>query len=264
MINLKLTATILLLSSISFVFGQPGPDGFVKSQSVNTKDFYSKKIQVRYTLSWDEDVKRRLVKSKNLIFSDSVNNFSKMDIIYDVTYKLEAPKSISTILIDDIIIDDSNELILCLSRKIFSPFQLALYNFKGELLYKKHIHFTEVVLDSISLITFRDSFPDFFHFARENKEITNIGGTYFIDQSYWFVLSESQRDRMWKFGWVKGSHYFPYLIPEFQCGTTSLKKFTNFYSRTDPFYEFEIKDSKPVSIILNDEYGGKVKIPIVY
>lgn len=262
--KLKLTATILLLSGISFVFGQPGPDGFVKNHSVDTLDFYSRNIQVRYTLSRYKDLKNRLRKSNNLIFSDSVNNYSKMNIIYDVTYKLEAPKSISTIPINNVIIDDSNELILCLSRVIESPFQLVLYNFKGELLFKKHFYPLEIALDSVSLITFRDSFPDFFHFAHENKEITNIGGTYFIDLNYWFVFSESQRDRLKDLGWVKGSHYFPYLFPETLGGTTSLKKFTNFYSRTDPFYEFEIKDSKPVSIILNDEFGGKVKIPIVY
>lgn len=61
------------------------------------------------------------------------------------------------------------------------------------------------------------------------------------------------------------SHYFPSLFREKFGSIPSykLEKYQNFYSRTDPFYEYRLyQDGTLKSIILNNEYGGKVEIPV--
>src|SRR5690606_14978533 len=98
---------------------------------------------------------------RDLIFSDSINKISKLFIINE-HYQVD---SISTIPIDNIIIDDSKELILCLSRAEVSPYNIVLYDFKRKILFKKSISMFELALDSLAYTKFKVTFPAFYKYA---------------------------------------------------------------------------------------------------
>ncbi|NVN95003.1 MAG: hypothetical protein HXX18_06940 [Bacteroidetes bacterium] len=205
---------------------------------------------------------RKISNLDDFVFNDSVNKTSLLHIANRHT-----TITIATIPIDDIIIDDSKELILCLSRAIISPYQIVLYNFDGKLLFKKIISPFEIVLDSINYVQFCDSFPAFLQYAINEKQILFEKGLYYIDLGYWKFLSKEEKEKIQSKKWYKQSHYFPNLFPEYINSNSSarLSKYTNFYSLTDPFYEFEMyQPSQPIGIILNDEFGGKVTIPLSF
>lgn len=228
--------------------------------SMDTSKFNSRKIRVVYTLERTNNLKDKFFRKGDLIFNDSVNRISKLFIINE-HYQVD---SISTIPIDNIIIDDSKELILCLSRAEVSPYHIVLYNFQGELLFKKKISPFELVLDSTDYIQFRDSFPGFFEYAITHKEIMVANNLYYVDLNYWHYLSENQKEKIKQSNWLKTARYFN-VFPENFDGTLpiELSKYAGFYSQTDPLYEFEISNTgHPIGIVLNDEYHRKVKIPL--
>jgi hypothetical protein len=228
--------------------------------SIDTMEFKSKDISIIYTLTKTNNIKYNFFGKGDSILNNDLNKISKLYL----TNKFFVTDTISTIPIDNIIIDDTKELIIGLSRSQISPYHLVIYNFNGELLYKKVILPFELEIDSIGYMQFKDSFPEFFDYVIRQKQILQVNDLYYIDLGYWHFLSETKKQKIKESGWFKISHYFPNLLPEcFDCTSSfELSKYTNFYSQTDPFYDFELKNGKPISIILNDEFGGKVKIPI--
>lgn len=249
---------------ILLVFGFHSVSAQVDSKdkifSIDTLKFNSRKIKVVYVLKKTNNLKDKFFNKRDLIFSDSTNNISKMFITNEY-YQVD---SISTIPIDNVIIDDTKELILCLSRAEVSPYHILLYDFKGKLLFKKKILPLELKMNSIGYKRFKDSFPNFFKYARENKQITKTDNFYYVDLNYWHSLSENEKERIKTSDWFVISHYFPGLLSKNFDGTLpfELSKYAYFYSQTDPFYKYELRNGKLVFIILNDEYGVKVKIPI--
>lgn len=227
--------------------------------SIDTLSFDSREIRVIYTLERTNSLKGNFFRKDDLVFDDSVNKVSKLFIIHEHN-KVD---SVSTIPIDNIIIDDSKQLILCLSRAEVSPYHIVLYDFHGRLLFRKKISPFELVLDSTDFIKFRTSFNDFYRYAIAHNEIMIVDNLYFIDLNYWHQLTENQKESIKYNNWLKSSRFFD-VYPERIDGILpiELSKYAGFYSQTDPFYEFEMRDSSVIGIILNDEYGGKVRIPI--
>lgn len=227
-----------------------------------TLKFKSKNLNITFTLKRNKEIRNVFLFKEDLVFNDSVNKSARLFI----TDRRHITTEIPTIPIDHIIIDDSNEIIICLSRAEVSPYNIVLYNFKGELLFKKKILPLEIVLDSVNFNHFRDSFSAFYDYAYRNKQILHINGLYYIDLAYWHNLSKYQTEKIMELDWMEPLHYFPNLFSENFDGTPpyELSKYTNFYSQTDPFYDYEYQNGMIKCIILNDEYGGRVKIPIVF
>jgi hypothetical protein len=226
----------------------------------DTLFFFSNKVSLMYTFHRTINLHNKFFNMGDTVFNDSLNIYSKLRITKE-DYK---DIWISTIPIDNVIIDDVNELILCLSRAINSPYHIVLYNFDGDILFKKFINDYQLKLDTTSFIQFKDSFPDFFKYAFNHNQISFVDKFYYVDISYIRTLTQLQRDKIWDLGWSEytlnfqlesyvGGNPYPYY----------LKKFS-YYSLTDPFYEYIFQKEKLVGIVLNDMYGGKILIPVSY
>jgi hypothetical protein len=229
--------------------------------SIDTLIFKSKKIELLYTLERKEDMDKKVRDFGDKIFNSGVNKIARLHLTLSNGNTIAVP----TVPLDNVIIDDSKELIVGLSRAATSPYKIVLYDFNGVLLYKKSILPFELTMDSVNYIQFGRLFPSFLEYAIREKQKLFEGGVYYIDLGYWQFLSGEERGEIKSSSWFKPTHYFPYLFSESIDGSRSyeLSKYTNFYSMTDPFYEFQMsKSGDPVGIVLNDEFGGKVKIPI--
>lgn len=268
--NFKVKWTLILLSLMlsleykiaaqSDSLSRPRKEEYYYS-SIDTIRFKGREIEVEHVLKRTMGLNKRVFSSWDSIFDEMINDFSFMSIIK----KHQEIINIPTIPIDNIIIDDENELIIGLSRAIESPYQLVIYNFDGTLLFKKKLSSLEIVLDSISCSEFQNSFPQYYSYAYKSNQIVIENGLYYVDLGYWHLLSDKEKAFIESKDWIKPSHYFPYLFRE-QFGTIKsyeLAKYQGFYSQTDPFYEFEITDRRTLtSIVLNNEFGGKVRIPV--
>lgn len=229
--------------------------------SIDTLRFRSKKIELLYTLERKGEMDKKIRDLGDAIFSDNANRIARLYI----TEGYKNTISIPTIPLDNAIIDDSNKLIVGLSRATTSPYKLVLYDFNGRLLFKKSISAFELAMDATDYVQFGKSFPAFLEYAVRENQVLFEHGLYYIDLGYWKFLSGQEKEKIKASSWFKPSHYFPYLFTEHLDGWASyeISKYTNFYSMTDPFYEFEISESgQPIGIILNDELGNKVKISI--
>lgn len=266
---MKLLVSILLLGFALATSAQTDIDSagrkypwYHNYHRIDTTRYYSDKITVIHTLVRTEHLKKDILWKGDTIFDDSLNKTSKL-LIRD---RYEQTISVATIPVNNVIIDDSHELIVCLSRAVVSPYQLVIYNFKGKLLFKKHFTIFAVVLDSLSYLQFQDSFPEFFANAKWHHQILQTDSLYYVDLAYWHWLTKSQQDRLFASGWIERPIYFRDLHSESVDGGSpiGLTGYTNFYSRTDPFYEFELQGDQIVGIILNDENGDKVRIPVIF
>lgn len=261
---MKINLIILILLKCSvFVFSQKifleEHPLYNKHSTIDTSEFYSKELTILHTLVRSDKIDRKFLNKEDSVF----NNTNKISTLF-ITNRSLITIEIPTIPIDHIVIDDTKELIIGLSRAEVSPYNIVIYNFRGELLFKKKILPLELVLDSTNYKKFQRLFPEFFKYATINKQILKIDSLYHVDLGYWHKLPEDKKDSIRSWGWMRISHIFSDLSTDSFDGTPSYKltKYTNFYSQTDPFYDFEIRDSKIIGIILNDEFGGKVKIPI--
>lgn len=229
--------------------------------SIDTFKFKSPEMEIVYNLERKMGLKKKILNSGDSIFNAHFNAFSVMHLTLNNKMTIDIP----TIPIDDIIIDDSMGLILCLSRAMVSPYQIVLYDFDGNILYKKILLPFEVVLNTNDYIQFQKLFPSFYKHAKNQDEIHLVDSLYYVDLSYWHKLSKQEQNSIMEKKWFKFSHYFPSLfnestgsLPSYQLG-----KYQNFYSRTDPFYEYRLNQDETLkSIILNNEYGSKVEIPV--
>lgn len=265
-INAKLLWLSCVLCCSNIVHAQKDSLGRKLSEeytyfSIDSLIFKSKKIELLYTLERKGNMDRKVRDFGDKIFNDSANKISRLYLTENNGKTIAIP----TVPLDNIIIDDSKELIVGLSRAVTSPYKIVLYDFNGVLLYKKTLLPFELTMDSVNYIEFCRLFPSFLEYAIREKQILFEGGVCYIDLGYWQFLSAEEKEKIKSSTWFKPSHYFPFLFPESIDGTCSyqLSRYTNFYSMTDPFYEFEMSQSgKPVGIILNDEFGSKVKISI--
>lgn len=225
----------------------------------DTSVFESRKIRIIYTLINTEYTERNFRKKGDSVFTDT-NIYSRLCILDSFSNNIIC---VSTIPLDNIIIDDKRELIIGLSRSIASPFKLVLYNFKGQLLFKKSIWHEELILTKKEYKVFCDSFPTINKYVIENNQIFEMNNLYYIDLQYFSMFIEPDYSKL--NGLLKTSPYFPHLNYGGTCWTNThmFKKLNNFYSKTDPFYDFDMKGDKVIGVILNDEYGGKVKIPVM-
>lgn len=262
--KLKIIIILFCLLKVINIVAQNYVNKFREIDSLNIDSFMysSDRISVLYTLQRIYNLKNEFLFKEDLVFKDSLNNISKINIINNG--RINKINCIaSTIPIDDIIIDDSRKLIICLSLAEVSPYNILIYDFDCNVLFKKSILPLEVVLDSKELDIFKKLFPKYYNYVVKNNQIIKIKNTYYIDLIYWRYLSEYQKGEIKEFGWLKTSHYFPYLFPEQIDGISpyKLSKYQNFYSKTDPFYDFDIVRNLIIGIILNNENGDKIKIP---
>jgi len=230
--------------------------------SIDTLKFKSPKIEIIYNLERKMGLKENVQFSGDSIFNDNYNTFSILHIIISHTRKTIV---IPTIPVDDVIIDDNKQLILCLSRAMVSPYNVIIYDFNGNLLFKKAITSFVLVASRKDFERFIKDFPTFYKYANNNHEINFRNSMYYIDLSYWLKLSDEDKELIKERKWLKFSQYFPSLSSESTAHLPSyiLKNYQNFYSQTDPFYEYKLnKDGTLKSIVLNNEYGGKVEIPV--
>lgn len=228
--------------------------------SDDTLFFFSNKVSLMYTFHRTINLHNKFFNMGDTVFNDSLNIYSKLRITKE-DYK---DIWISTIPIDNVIIDDVHELILCLSRTNVSPYHIVLYNFDGEILFKKYISDFHIKLDTASFIQFKDSFPEFYKYAFNHNQISFFDKFYYVDISYMSMLNQNQRDKIKELGWGKYTHNF--YLESYVGGNPYpyyLKKFS-YYSYTDPFYEYIFQNKKLVGIVLNDMYGGKILIPVSY
>jgi len=261
---LKIFSFLFLVTGSNLLFAQdsigrklPFYSTFCKIDTLNAT---SRKLTVTYTLSRTMVSIGVIQNMGDLIFDNNANTVSRLFMTDNKLINI----NLATIPIDNIVIDDVRELILVLSRAMESPYNIVLYNFKGELLFKKKILPFELVMDSADYVEFSESFSIFFNDAISKEQILKEGNRYYIDLGYWRFLSEAEKEKITAKNWFKPSHFFPDLFREsFGTHLLSFNKYVNFYSNTDPFYEYEISNfGKPIGIILNDEFGGKVKIPL--
>ncbi|WP_124636231.1 hypothetical protein [Taibaiella sp. KBW10] len=230
--------------------------------STDSVKYSSNKLEVYHVLHRKMGLDKKVLFARDGIFADSFNNFSLLYITNKSSYKSIV---VPTIPIDNLIINDSNKLILGLSRAMESQYNIVLYDFAGRLLFKKNISNFELSLDAINFKLFKKLFPDYYSYANKNNQINFDNSRYFVDLDYWQLLSPKDQEIIKSKDWLKFSHDFPNLFKESFGSPPSyaLTKYSNFYSLTDPFYEYEMsKSGTPVAIILNDVYGGKVRIPV--
>lgn len=262
---------LLILFSICFchktVLAQKSTSGRLYKEeyyhySIDTLKFKSPQIEIIYNLERKMGLKENVQFAGDSIFNENYNTFSILHINFSHTGKSIV---IPTIPVDDVIIDDNKQLILCLSRAMVSPYNVVLYDFNGNLLFKKAITSFELVLSRKDFERFKKDFPAFFNYANTNHEINLKNNMYYIDLSYWLKLTNKDQDQIKERKWLKFSQYFPSLFSESTAHLPSymLKNYQNFYSQTDPFYEYKFnRDGTLKTIILNNEYGGKVEIPV--
>lgn len=148
--------------------------------SVDTLKFESPAMKIVYNLESKMGLESKVLDFKDSIFSKDFNSFSVMHLNPYNQKTIKVP----TIPIDNVVIDDSLGLILCLSRAMVSPYQIVLYDFNGDLLFKKKITSFELQLDSISFMQFKDLIPDFYRYAVNNHEIYKNDNVYYIDLGY--------------------------------------------------------------------------------
>lgn len=268
LVRLKLKVSMLLFALCSSYFAHAQRDSLGRKlseeytyYSIDTLTFRSKKIELIYTLERKGKMDKKIKDLGDAIFSDSANKISRLSITEGYKKTINIP----TIPLDDAIIDDSNNLILGLSRAITSPYKLVLYDFNGTLLFKKSISAFELLMDAKDYVQFGKSYPTFLEYSMREKQVLFESGMYYIDLGYWKSLSGQEKEKIKATKWFKPSHNFPYLFTEHidRWASYELSRYTNFYSTTDPFYEFEIsKSGQPTGIILNNEFGGKVRIPL--
>lgn len=228
--------------------------------SIDTTYFFSKKILAMHILFKTDTLRNQIFNLKDSIFT-KLNKVSILEVIDNIT---DSVASIPTIPLDKLIILDRHELIIGLSKSIVSPYNIVIYDFKGNLLFKKKISSLNIILDSLALEVFKDSLPEFYSYVVDRCGIININGSYCIDMNFWHNLTEEQKQFIHTKQWLKQSCYFPELSSAYFGNqyTFNLKKYINFYSNTDPFYDLLIENEKIKEIVLNDELGNKVTIPV--
>lgn len=221
--------------------------------------FQSKTINVLYESHELYNLQTVIRNSNDSIFSSDFNKFSKIIICNNYSYD---SVSLSTIPISDLIIDDRNGLIICLSRIQVSPWNIVIYNFDGKLMAKKKILPLELKIDSADYIIFKETFPSYYKYAFNQKQITYESSFYFVDMGYWKFMSEQKKQLIRSHKWVQVSHYFPKLFTQSTLiSEIRPSEYINFYSRTDPFYEIVQLDIT-LNIVLNNEFGKRVAIPL--
>lgn len=263
-------ALIIIILSLYWSFAAfaqyDDPMSIFNYHAIDTTWYQSPNLSVRYTIeiTVDDDMVDKMFEIGDSIFNDSINTISKLYIKHKWDYTKYKPIELSTIPIDHLVIDEQHQLIICFSRAMESPYHIVLYNFDGELLYKMQLSILEVAIDMQNYQEFQERFPDHFSYAYEHGQLDTIGGIVYFGQNLDMYFSDDEWDIINKLGERKHSHYFTRMdIGSTWCGThIGLRKYTNLFSATDPLYDFVVKDSVPVKMILNDAFGKKVYIPL--
>lgn len=224
------------------------------------KKYHSMMIDVTYQLNLSENIGNVLYELEDSVFNRESNKISTLMIEdnYDNCVIL------ATVPISDIIIKDEYKIVICLSRIQLSRYHIIIYDFDGNCLYKKRILPLEIKIPNESVLEFCNQFYELYQYAIKNDQVVKTDSCIYVDMGYWRHLSEKEKDSLRNTEWIKPSHLFPNIGPRsmYQSGGRMLGEYGGFYSMTDPFYEIEESNDSLLNIVLNDEYGGRVSLPL--
>tara|TARA_B100000809_G_scaffold41675_1_gene36278 strand:- start:15 stop:773 length:759 start_codon:yes stop_codon:yes gene_type:complete len=155
--------------------------------------------------------------------------------------------------LNHILISKNQKYIVGLSNiKIGNPYQLLVWNIKGELIYKRHISSIEAKLTQTDFEYFKKNHPSSYNAILENNLLVKKGGNYHID-----FTALTSKDDSWKYLY---SHQSPnYLSNNF---SESVTNFIEWYNQDNPNLKLNYSFNKLSSISLLDPDEKRITIEL--
>ena len=227
------------------------PDVFVDTLQVKGDDY----LITHYHLVSSELNKRMISESKEEIFNDSSNQYSRLIFEGPDNYKFNVP----TIPLTHIVYLKKSRLIIGLSKIVASPYHIVIYSTSGKLLCKRTLKNLELRLDKKELKNLLKAYPGLTRCLAQNI-IVKENDNYNIEIST-CLLNIIGRESLLKMNRIVSSPYFPLMSTSFDSRLYS--KYYYSFSDSDPLYDLIMVGSVPYLLILNSEDGSKVNIPLI-
>lgn len=257
----RLFFIIILLSSsnaLAYCFA-------TQSEFVDTIYINSPSVTVLHYKQESKEIENKMYSmvEDDLIFSNSFNHFSKLKI-YHGSKEIE----LSTIPLDNIIILENKHLILGISKVALAPYNIVIYSFDGTIIYKMALPTLSIKITLNRMRDLIDVYPELRNCIEKDNSILYDGQYCYLSLSNRIrrVLEARSIESVFNSEEIVGNPYF-----NFEISTTNktnafgykFKRNKGGYNATDPFFDLMCVDRVPYLLILNDENGNKVNLPLV-
>lgn len=224
--------------------------------------YWSEGYLQHYEYISEDSVKVKLISSyRDEIFTDSFNDFSRLKFrgLYDFF-------DIPTIPLTNILVLEKDKLILGLSRYSRAPYNIVLYNFKGKLLYKSKIDFQTLKVNKLQLKKLISQYPTFRNCLEQKPNVFKKDDTYYIEITS-CINQTLDVDSLLYTELIISNRNFPHLSlrshEPFYNRKYRYQQYVNCYDVSNPLHDLIVVNNQPYLLILNDERGGKINIPLI-
>lgn len=206
--------------------------------------------------------RQMLLMDDNDIFNDTVNDFSKLIISQMGGYE---PIVVSTIPLDNIVVLDSAELIIGLTKITTAPYKVVVYKFNGDLVYKGSLGIDMIKISRRKLRSITQKFPELIASFKENGNVVKRDSLYYIELTPKTkqVLGTEFRSTYFSDEWLFLGLYLPFQIATSWSDGYQYHRYKGGYLSSSPYNDLVVVNGVPFVLILNDVEGNKSYVPLV-
>lgn len=248
------TMLVLWLNPIS-AQQRPGRKDTIRAESEN--------VTVYYTRLESDSIENIIQNIKNVeqIFDSTFNHFSRLVI----SRPSERPMTLSTIPLERIIILEKQGFIIGLSKIEASPYQIVIYNLKGELVSKSRIYTHIVKLKYERIQKLKNNQPNLYNCLKISDVVIKKNEFYYYPISHCMLnnVGEKTVAEVLNDSEIVFTPYIKFKVQLTHPNGISFSRLHGFYHETDPLKELVLVMGVPYILVLNSEEGEPLYIPLV-
>lgn len=214
-----------------------------------------------HEVSKDIEINKLYSSHSDEIFTDTFNKFSRL-VFKDRDKSFDIP----TVPLTHLYILANKKLILGLASFTRLPYNIVLYSFNGDILYKGQINFRELKLTREQIKKMIKKYPDFKTCLEHKPNVFKQGEEYHIEITR-CISNTVSVDTLVSLGLISGNSYFKRVSigthQTYKDGKYNYQQYTTCFDKSDPLYDLIMIGNVPYLLILNETNGNKIYIPLV-
>lgn len=256
----SITKSMLTLVLVFWLNPISAQQSFVRKDTIRAE---SENVTVYYTRIESNSIEKTIqnINNDDQIFDSTFNHFSRLVI----SRPSERSITLSTVPLEKIIILEKKGFIIGLSKIEASPYQIVIYNLKGELVSKSRINTHIVKLKHERIQEFKNHLPNLYNCLKINDIVIKK------NEFYYYPISHCMLNNIGEKGVAEVLDdseivYTPYVKFKVLLTTPngiSFSRLHGFYHETDPLNELVLVMGVPYILVLNSEEDEPLYIPLV-